>query len=100
MSRTRRSARAHGTEPFWVTRRGARIALVAAHAAAFAAVLVEFILPLSAAGAHGTERVHALEFTASFAVYGFVSCVLLVLLGILLRRLVKRDEDYYRDGAR
>ena len=30
-------------------------------------------------------------------VYGFVSCVVLVLAAKQLRRLVKRDEDYY-DG--
>ncbi len=29
------------------------------------------------------------------AVYGFVSCVLLVLAAKQLRRLVMRDEDYY-----
>jgi hypothetical protein len=30
-----------------------------------------------------------------FAAYGFVSCVLLIFVAKLLRRLVKRDEDYY-----
>ncbi|MEJ2056352.1 MAG: hypothetical protein P8X39_00765 [Desulfofustis sp.] len=30
-----------------------------------------------------------------FAAYGFVSCVLLIFVARLLRRLVKRDEDYY-----
>lgn len=89
-----------GGAPFWVTRRGARIALVTAHAAAIAAVLVEFLQPVSAPGEHGAERVHALDFVGSYAVYGFTACVLLVLLGILLRRLVMRDEDYYRDDSR
>ena len=30
-----------------------------------------------------------------YAVYGFVGCVLLVLIAKLLRKLVKRPEDYY-----
>lgn len=30
-----------------------------------------------------------------FAVYGFVSCILLIYLARLLHFLVKRDEDYY-----
>ena len=33
-----------------------------------------------------------------FAAYGFISCVLLIYIAKLLRRLVKRGEDYYRDG--
>jgi len=44
--------------------------------------------------------VDALDFIASYAIYGFVACVLLVLLGIVLRKLVMRDENYYRDGPR
>ena len=30
-----------------------------------------------------------------FAVYGFVSCVLLIFIAKGLRILIKRDEDYY-----
>ncbi|MCF8039833.1 MAG: hypothetical protein K9K79_11005 [Desulfohalobiaceae bacterium] len=30
-----------------------------------------------------------------FAVYGFVSCVLLIFLAKILRRIVMRKEDYY-----
>ncbi len=30
-----------------------------------------------------------------FAAYGFVSCVLLIFIAKGLRRLIKRDEDYY-----
>ena len=30
-----------------------------------------------------------------FAVYGFVSCVLLIFIAKALRLFVKRDEDYY-----
>ena len=33
-----------------------------------------------------------------YAGYGFVGCVLLVLIAKLLRRLVKRPEDYYVSG--
>ncbi|MCF8029109.1 MAG: hypothetical protein K9K81_12150 [Desulfobacteraceae bacterium] len=33
-----------------------------------------------------------------FAAYGFISCVLLIYIAKLLRRLIKRSEDYYRDG--
>jgi len=32
---------------------------------------------------------------AFFALYGFVACVLLVLLAKLLRKVVMRKEDYY-----
>lgn len=31
----------------------------------------------------------------NFAVYGFISCVLLIYIAKLLRLWVKRDEDYY-----
>ena len=82
------------TPLFWVTRRGARIALVALHVAALIAVAVELVFPFPE-DAHAVERVHALDFPASYAIYGFVACVILVLLGIVLRRLVMRDEDYY-----
>jgi hypothetical protein len=35
-----------------------------------------------------------------YALYGFVACVLLVLLAAEMRKLVMRDEDYYeRDGG-
>jgi hypothetical protein len=44
---------------------------------------------------HLAERAGALEFVGSFALYGFVSCVALVILGKGLRRLVMRPEDYY-----
>ena len=83
------------TPLFWVTRRGARIALVALHVAALIAVAVELVFPFPE-DAHAVERVHALDFPASYAIYGFVACVILVLLGIVLRRLVMRDENYYR----
>lgn len=85
---------------FWLTRRGAMVAVVVTHAAAFISVLAEVIRPVSAPGAYPVKRVPALDFIASYALYGFGACVLLVLLGILLRRLVMRDEDYYRDGRR
>ncbi len=82
---------------FWVTPRAARIAVVALHAVALVAVLLELVFPFPE-DSHAVERVHALDFPASYAVYGFVACVILVLLGIVLRRLVMRNEDYYRSG--
>jgi len=33
-----------------------------------------------------------------YAGYGFLGCVLLVLIAKLLRKLVKRPEDYYVKG--
>ena len=55
--------------------------------------------PLTEEGAeavhHLAERAGALEFVGSFALYGFVSCVALVIMGKGLRRLVMRPEDYY-----
>jgi len=32
-----------------------------------------------------------------FAAYGFISCVLLVLVARVLRKVVKRGEDFYHD---
>ena len=83
------------TPLFWVTGRGARVALVALHVAALAALAIELVFPFPEE-AHAVERVHALDFPASYAIYGFAACVILVLLGIVLRRLVMRDENYYR----
>jgi hypothetical protein len=34
-----------------------------------------------------------------YALYGFVACVLLVLLAAEMRKLVMRDEDYYEHGG-
>jgi hypothetical protein len=80
---------------YWVTREAARRVLIALHAIALLVVLIELAMPFSADG-HGVERVHALEFPASYASYGFIACVVLVLLGRVLRRVVMRDERYYR----
>jgi hypothetical protein len=80
---------------YWVTRAGARRALIALHAIALLVVLIELAMPFDADG-HGLERLHALEFPASYAIYGFIACVVLVLLGRALRRIVMRDERYYR----
>ena len=82
---------------FWVSRKAARIALTALHLAAFVAVVVELLWPFPD-DAHAVERIHALDFPTSYAIYGFVSCVLLVLVGRVLRRLVMRDEAYYREN--
>lgn len=81
---------------YWVTRAAARRALIVLHAVALLVVVIELAVPFGADG-HGVERVHALEFPASYALYGFVACVVLVLLGRALRRAVMRDEQYYRD---
>ena len=32
---------------------------------------------------------------AFYAVYGFVSCVALIFIAKILRKIVRRDEDYY-----
>ena len=40
------------------------------------------------------------SWTGFYAVYGFVGCVLLVLIAKLLRGLVKRPENYYDKGNR
>lgn len=83
---------------YWVTREAARRTLITLHAIAVVVVLVELVVPFSADG-HGVERVHALDFPASYAIYGFIGCVVLVLVGRVLRRFVMRDERYYRDDV-
>lgn len=85
--------------PFWVTRKGARIAVTVLHVAAALALLIELFRPFPA-DSHAVERMHALDFTASYAIYGFVACVALVLIGRLLRRLVMRHENYYDGDGR
>ena len=79
---------------FWVTRIGAHVAMIALHLAALTTVLIELFRPFPE-DSHAVERLQVLDFPASYAVYGFASCVMLVLIGLLLRRLVMRDEDYY-----
>ncbi len=37
-------------------------------------------------------------FFGFYALYGFVACVLLVLLAKEMRRLVMREENYYQEG--
>jgi len=68
--------------------------VIALHIVAAIAVLIELVRPFPA-DEHAVERVHALDFVASYAVYGFVACVILVLLGLVLRRLIMRHEKYY-----
>jgi hypothetical protein len=80
---------------FWVSRRGAKIALVILHVAAAITVSIELLRPF-VGDSHAVERAHSLDFPASYAIYGFLACVLLVLLGRILRRLVMRHESYYR----
>jgi len=86
--------------PFWLTHSGAMVAVAGTHLAAGIAVVAELVRPVSAPGGYTVKRIDALDFTASYAVYGFTACVLLVLLGIVLRKLVMRKEGYYRDSSR
>lgn len=53
-------------------------------------VLLQLLIPLH--GHFAPERVFAFH-----AVYGFASCVLMVLLAKWLGRFVKRPDDYYDD---
>ena len=102
MRRTRDDSKSTSRErgpPFWVTPKAARLAVVALHVVAGIAVLVELLFPFPEDG-HAVERAPSLDFPASYAIYGFTACVILVLLGIVLRHLVMRDEDYYQDGGR
>lgn len=80
---------------FWVSPQGAKIALIVLHLVAALAIGIEFLQPF-AEHADSVKRANSLEFPASYAIYGFTACVLLVLLGRFLRRLVMRKEDYYR----
>ena len=46
------------------------------------------------------HAVHPWEgFFGFYALYGFIACVLLVLLAKELRKLLMRDETYYEGGA-
>jgi hypothetical protein len=87
----------------WVSRAAARRVLVAVHAAALAVVALELVAPFGGHGGdagaegHGVERVAALDFVGSYALFGFVGCVALVLAGKLLRRAVMRGERYYAE---
>jgi len=95
-----RQATGQAEEPlFWVSRRAARTVLIALHVVALVAILLEWIWPFDP-DAHAVERVHALDFTGSYALYGFFACVILVLLGLILRRLVMRPETYYPDDSK
>lgn len=88
--------------PFWVSRKAARRALVALHVAAAGAVVIELLRPFGdahGAATHAVERIAALDFPASYALFGFVACVALVLVGRLLRLLVMRGERYYSEDA-
>jgi len=43
--------------------------------------------------------VHAWEALPGFyALFGFVACVVLVLIAKEMRKVLMRDEDYYDDG--
>jgi len=58
------------------------------YVALFALLVIDFFIPK-----HGHFPWEgAPEF---FAVYGFISCVSLIFIAKLLRKIVRRDEDYY-----
>ena len=48
--------------------------------------------------AHRHVHYEAEGWFAAYGIYGFVACVGLVLAAKELRKLLKRDEDYYGDG--
>ena len=55
-------------------------------------VLAEFVIH--------RHIVHPWEWVFGFhALYGFVACVVLVLIATQMRRLLMRDEDYYEDNG-
>lgn len=44
------------------------------------------------------HQIHAWEGLIGFyAIYGFIACVILVLLATQMRKILMRDEDYYDD---
>lgn len=53
-------------------------------------VIVDFIV-------HRHTEMAWEEIPAFYAIYGFVACVVLVLLAKLMRKVVMRKEDYYDD---
>lgn len=59
--------------------------------------VADFFVHRHASFEHGDgENQFPLELLPGFyAIYGFVACVLLVLLAKVLRKLIMRDEDYY-----
>ena len=75
--------------PHWLERRGSvgKIILSLALVCGLA-VLADFF--------HEKHGHYSWEnFPGVYAIFGFVSCVVLVLAATQLRRILKRDEDYY-----
>ncbi len=83
-------------KPFWVTKKGGWIAIILLHFFAIASIFFEIIEPHSDE-IHKSERIHELEFLASYSIYGFVACVILVFMGRILRKITMRNENYYED---
>jgi hypothetical protein len=78
--------------------RNVRIVLRSLYAVCAFAFLLDIInLILSALGAgHLRHAETSWEgFPGFYAIYGFVACVILVLVAKLLRKVLMRDEDYY-----
>lgn len=40
------------------------------------------------------------ELPAFYAIFGFIACVILVLLSTQMRKIVMRDENYYEDSQK
>ncbi len=59
---------------------------------AVAALVAGFIIPM-----HGEFEIE--EFGGFFAIYGFVSLIVLLILARILRTITARGEDYYGDAS-
>ena len=60
-----------------------------------ALVLLIDLLDVLSVGYHKALQFDAEQLPGFYGLYGFVACVVLVLLAKLLRKLVMRKEDYY-----
>ncbi len=75
--------------PRWLERPGSVLAIIRALALVCSlVVLADFFYEKH--GHYSWE-----DFPGFYAIFGFVSCVVLVLVATQLRKILKRDEDYY-----
>ncbi|HIL81569.1 MAG TPA: hypothetical protein EYG54_09970 [Myxococcales bacterium] len=75
--------------PRWLERPGSVLAIIRALALVCSlVVLADFFYEKH--GHYSWEN-----FPGFYAIFGFVSCVVLVLVATRLRKILKRDEDYY-----
>jgi len=75
--------------PYWLERPGS-VSKIIRTLALVCAALVAFDFFFEKHGHYSWE-----SFPGFYALFGFVSCVVLVLAAKQLRRILKRDEDYY-----